>query len=83
MNPKLTEQQRSAARRAAGLRIEREHMPLVRKLRLYYDQPKYRERWGVKYNARRTEAIRSDIIKAYKARYKEILKEEEAKLRDL
>lgn len=74
---RLTEAQRSAARRAAGRRIERKHPFLLRELRKYYDQPKFRDAWGNRFDARRTEQIRSDIIEQYPAEYKEFLKEEE------
>lgn len=77
----LTEAQRSAARRAAGRRIERKHPQMLRDLRSYYDQPKYRKRWGDHFNARRTEAIRADIISAFKQQYAEFLKEEEDRVR--
>jgi hypothetical protein len=58
-------------------------MVMVRKLRLYYDQPKYHALWGAKFGARRTEAIRADIISAYKEQHAIYLKEEEMKIRGL
>lgn len=82
MKPKLTEKQRSAARRRAGRRLERSHPFMLRELRKYYDQPKYEELWGDKFNARRTEQIRSDIIGQYQEQYKTFLKEEEARERE-
>lgn len=81
MKPKLTEQQRSAARRKAGRRLELKHTYTLRELRRYYNSPKFHELWGEKFNARRTEQIRSDMIEQYPQEYKEILKEEEANAR--
>lgn len=81
MKVRLTEAQRSAARRAAGHRIELLHSTMLRDLRSYYDQAKYRTKWGDHFNARRTEAIRADIISAFRYQYQEILKEEEDRVR--
>lgn len=81
MKPKLTEKQRSAARRKAGRRLELKHTHVLRELRKYYDRPKFHAQWGEKFNARRTEQIRSDMIEQYPQEYKEILKEEEANAR--
>lgn len=76
----LTEQQRSAARRAAGRMLEKTYPTLTRELRrMYDDNPRYRVQWGKKYNARRTEQIRMDIAGQFPKQYSEFLKEEEAK----
>lgn len=56
-------------------------MSIVRRLRIYYDQAKYHARWGDKFNARRTEAIRADLMAQNKDQYKAFLKEEEANIR--
>ena len=78
---RLSEAQRSAARRAAGRRIEKAHPYLLRELRSYYNQPKYQKLWGDHFNARRTEAIRSDIISKNLDQYQQFLKEEEERAR--
>lgn len=73
--PRLTEAQRSVARRRAGRRLERNHMIIVHGLREYHetDRVKTDRHW----NARRIEAIRSELAATYPEEYARYLKEEE------
>jgi hypothetical protein len=61
--------------------MERAHPYLLRELRSYYNQPKYQQLWGNHFNARRTEAIRTDIISLNQDQYQQFLKEEENRVR--
>lgn len=78
---KLTEAQRSAARRIAGRRLERAHPFMLRELRQYYGRQQYRDEWGDHFNARRTEQVRAEIQAAYPEQYRAFLKEEEENVR--
>lgn len=76
-----SEQQRSKARRLAGRRLEKAHLPDVRQLRLAYNaSEKSKSEPTKKYLARRTEWIRADLGYMYQDEYTRYFTQELEKL---